>query len=69
LICKTAKHARKILAADQDNPAREALLLKNWSNSFRYYSPLQHTLRTHQKHFQLKDSSPITTDPAWIQAP
>ena len=69
LTRKTAKHAGKILAADQDNPAREALLLKNWSNSFRYYSPLQHTLRTHQKHFQLKDSSPITTDPAWIQAP
>jgi hypothetical protein len=69
LTRRTAKHTGKILAADQDNPAREALLLKNWSNSFRYYSPLQHTLRTHQKHFQLKDSSPITTDPAWIQAP
>jgi hypothetical protein len=64
LTRRTAKHARKILAADQDNPAREALLIKTWGNSFRYYSLLQHTLRTHQKHLQLKDSPPITPDPA-----
>jgi hypothetical protein len=50
LTYRTAKHARKILAAGQDNPAREALLLKTWDNSLRYYSLLQHTLRTHKKH-------------------
>jgi ribonuclease HI len=69
LTWRTAKHAAKLLAADQDNPAREALLINTWANNFRYCSPLQHTLKTHQKHLQQKGSTPITSDPAWVQAP
>jgi hypothetical protein len=69
LTWRTAKHTAKLLAADQDNPAREALLINTWANNFRYCSPLQHTLKTHQKHLQQKGSTPITPDPAWVQAP
>jgi hypothetical protein len=69
LTWRTAKHTVKLLAADQDNPAREVLLINTWANDFRYCSPLQHTLKTHQKHLQQKGSTPITSDPAWVQAP
>jgi hypothetical protein len=45
LTSRTAKHAGKLLTADQSNPAREALLIKNKSD--RHCSPLQLTLRRH----------------------
>jgi hypothetical protein len=38
LTSRTAKHAGKLLAADQSNPAREALPIKNRSD--RHCSPL-----------------------------
>jgi hypothetical protein len=69
LTWRTAKYAAKLLAADQDNPVWEALLINTWANNFRYCSPLQHILKTHQKHLQQKGSTPITSDPAWVQAP
>jgi hypothetical protein len=69
LTWRTAKHTAKLLAADPDNPVREALLINTWANNFGHCSPLQHTLKTHQKHLQPKDSTPITSDPAWVQAP
>jgi hypothetical protein len=68
LTWRTAKHTAKLIAADPDNPPREALLIDTWANNFGHCSPLQHTLKTHQKHLQPKDSTPITSDPAWVQA-
>jgi hypothetical protein len=32
LTSRTAKHVGKLLTADQSNPAREALLIKTWSD-------------------------------------
>jgi ribonuclease HI len=67
LTYRTAKHAGKLLAADKANPAREALLICN--RRAKYCSPMQHTLKVHQKQLQPGRSIPITTEPAWIQAP
>ena len=69
LTLRTARHAGKLLAASQDNPAREAIAINTWSNSNRYCSPMQHTLLTFQKRLQPKGAIPITPEPAWIQAP
>jgi ribonuclease HI len=43
------------------------LLIKNKSD--RHCSPLQLTLRSYEKHLQSTGLTPITPDPAWIQAP
>lgn len=67
LTRKTANHAGKLLAAQEDNPARQAMLIRTRSTRFR--SPLQHTLIAHEKRLQPRGSDPITLDPAWIHAP
>jgi hypothetical protein len=67
LTSRTARHTGKLLAADQSNPARVVLLIKNKSD--RHCSPLQLTLRRYEKHLQSTGLTPITPDPAWIQAP
>ena len=70
LTCRTAKHVGKLLAANQDNPAREVLWINNrWSNSNRYCSPIQCTLLNFQKRLMPKGTIPITPDLAWIQSP
>ena len=69
LTRRTVKHARKLLDANQDNPAREALLINTWSNNTRYCSPMQHTLLSYQRRLYPKGAIPITPDLAWIQAP
>jgi hypothetical protein len=67
LTHRTAKHTAKPLAAGQENPAREALLICTWAA--RYCSLSQHTLRVHQKRLLPEGSVPITSEPACIQAP
>lgn len=66
LTRRTAKHARKLLAAEQGNPAQEALLIS--TSSDRYCSPLQYTLQEYYKRLQPRGSIPITPEPAWIHA-